>query len=121
MDQCVTDIPPLRAVAGSSDHRSACWLPVEEVGFSDEVEARRETVAKARRTELAASRSAAVDDDDVDGSAVETPAEEVAKPTARKRTSSSPEAATTRRTGEPAPPAVRRGQAPAKRTRKATS
>jgi oligopeptide/dipeptide ABC transporter ATP-binding protein len=122
MDQCITDIPPLRSVAGSADHRSACWLPVDEVGFSDEVEARRETVAKARRTEVAATRSAAVDDDDVDGSAVETPAEDVAKPVARKRTSSSPEASA-RRTGDPAPPAVRRSSqaAPTKRTRKASS
>ena len=121
MDQCITDVPPLRSVAGSADHRSACWLPVDEVGFGADVEAKRDAVAKARRTEVAASRSVAVDDADVDGRAAEKPAEEVSGDV---RTTPPPgsraQAATAvanpvvtagvrgRKAGQPAPPAVRR-------------
>ena len=54
MDQCVTEVPPLRQVAGATStpggHRSACWLPVDEVGLGAEVDAQREQVSRARRT-----------------------------------------------------------------------
>jgi oligopeptide/dipeptide ABC transporter ATP-binding protein len=57
MDQCITEVPPLRQVAGSPSHRSACWLPVDEVGFGDDVEAQREKVAASRRGALATQES----------------------------------------------------------------
>ncbi|MCU1591189.1 MAG: Peptide/nickel transport system ATP-binding protein, partial [Frankiales bacterium] len=79
MDQCVTEVPPLRQVAGSADHRSACWLPVDEVGLGGEVDRKREQVALARRGTLAAESSDVIDDADVpDGSAADVSAEEVA-------------------------------------------
>src|SRR4051794_19726521 len=122
MDQCVTDIPPLRQVAGSADHRSACWLPVDNVGIGDEVDQKREQVAVARRGALAAESSEVIDDDAVpDGSAVDAPAEQVAGPPdhgssrTQALTSAPPRAqvrASTARTGAPAPPA-RRQTAPA--------
>ena len=66
MDQCVTEVPPLRQVAGASTnqggHRSACWLPVDEVGLGAEVDAQREQVARSRRGAVAAAESVAVDD-----------------------------------------------------------
>jgi oligopeptide/dipeptide ABC transporter ATP-binding protein len=115
MDQCVTEIPPLRQVAGSSDHRSACWLPVDEVGLGGEVDRKREQVALARRGTLAAASSDVIDDGDVpDGSAADVPAEVVADdvlPEANGRggRSQALSGASTRavraRTGQPAPPA----------------
>src|SRR5690349_6813340 len=114
MDQCVTDIPPLRQVAGSSDHRSACWLPVDNVGIGDEVDQLREQVAVARRGALAAESSDVIDDDDVpDGSAVDVPAEQVAGTTetggsrTQALTSAAPRAEVRARAGAPAPPARR--------------
>jgi len=115
MDQCVTDIPPLRQVAGSADHRSACWLPVDEVGIGGEVDRKREQISQARRGALAAESSDVFDDDDVpDGSSADVPAEVVAEevdPEANGR-GGRPQAlasASTRavraRTGQPAPPA----------------
>ena len=75
MDQCVTEVPPLRQVAGSADHRSACWLPVDEVGIGGEVDRKREEVAQARRGALAAASSDVFDDSDVvSGSAAGVPA-----------------------------------------------
>jgi oligopeptide/dipeptide ABC transporter ATP-binding protein len=112
MDQCVTDIPPLRQVAGSADHRSACWLPVDEVGIGGEVDRKREQVALARRGSLAAESSDVIDDTDVpDGSAADVPAEEVAGTTGRSSggtkplSSSSSPREVRARTGQPAPPA----------------
>jgi oligopeptide/dipeptide ABC transporter ATP-binding protein len=114
MDQCVTDIPPLRQVAGSADHRSACWLPVDNVGIGDEADQKREQVAVARRGALAAESSDVIDDDDVpDGSAVDVPAEEVAGTTdhgssrTQALTSGPPRAEVRARAGAPAPPARR--------------
>jgi oligopeptide/dipeptide ABC transporter ATP-binding protein len=115
MDQCVTDVPPLRQVAGSADHRSACWLPVDEVGIGGEVDAKREQVALARRGALAAESSDVIDDSDVpDGSAADVPAEVVAGEVlpdgggrggrSQALSSSSPRAVRAR-TGQPAPPA----------------
>jgi oligopeptide/dipeptide ABC transporter ATP-binding protein len=117
MDQCVTEIPPLRQVAGSADHRSACWLPVDEVGLGGEVDRKREQVALARRGALAAESSDVIADGDVpDGSAADVPADEVAGTTGRNRPkplSSAPSlhelrastGARDRAMGEPAPPA----------------
>ncbi len=59
MDMCITDVPPLRDVAGGTDHRSACWLPDSDVGFSSEVERRREAVATAERSRETAALAAA--------------------------------------------------------------
>jgi hypothetical protein len=115
MDQCVTEIPPLRQVAGSADHRSACWLPVDEVGLSDDVDRKREQVALARRGALAAESSDVIDDSDVpDGSAADVPAEEVAGTTGRGGAKPLASTSATRvrapagrggRVGQPAPPA----------------
>ncbi len=80
MDQCLTDVPPLRDVAGSAAHRSACWLPVDGVGLGEAAESVRRSVAKARRGAAAAHASVAVDDTDVDGSAAHVPADQVAAP-----------------------------------------
>jgi hypothetical protein len=107
----------LRQVAGSADHRSACWLPVDEVGLSDDVDRKREQVAMARRGTLAAESSDVLDDSDVpDGSAADLSAEEVAgkpgsgrsKPLAKSSTHHEVRASTTTRAGrtaQPAPPA----------------
>ena len=125
MDQCVTDIPPLRQVAGSADHRSACWLPVDEVGIGGEVDRKREQVATARRGALAAESSDVIDASDVvDGSAADIPAEEVASTTGLStrsqplssgslrgvRASATPRAS---RVAQPAPPARPRARAAA--------
>ena len=61
MDQCVTEVPPLRQVAGSAGHRSACWLPVDEVGLGGEVDEKRRQVAESHRGELAESSSDVLD------------------------------------------------------------
>jgi oligopeptide/dipeptide ABC transporter ATP-binding protein len=115
MDQCVTDIPPLRQVAGSADHRSACWLPVDEVGLGGEVDRKREEIALARRGALAAESADIIDDDDVpDGSAADVPAEAVKEDLAgeangrsgRPQALAGPSTREVRaRTGQPAPPA----------------
>jgi oligopeptide/dipeptide ABC transporter ATP-binding protein len=115
MDQCVTDIPPLRQVAGSADHRSACWLPVDEVGLGGEVDRKREQVSLARRGTLAAESSDVIDDADVpDGSAADVPAEVVADEVLpdgggrggrSQALSSSSTRAVRARAGQPAPPA----------------
>jgi oligopeptide/dipeptide ABC transporter ATP-binding protein len=65
MDQCVTEVPPLRQVAGSPTHRSACWLPVDEVGLGDDVDAQRAQVAVARRSALAAHSSEVISEADL--------------------------------------------------------
>ena len=53
MDRCRTDDPPLRPVDEGSLHRSACWLPDDQVGIGPEVDERRretaEGTAPARR------------------------------------------------------------------------
>ena len=59
MDQCVTEVPPLRQVAGASTnqggHRSACWLPVDEVGLGADIDAQREQAARSHRSAVAGS------------------------------------------------------------------
>ncbi len=60
MDQCLTEVPPLRPAAGSPTHRSACWLPDNEVGIGDDVDAERVKSAEARRSgKLAATATTA--------------------------------------------------------------
>ena len=76
MDQCLTEVPLLRQVSGSAAHRSACWLPTDGVGLGDDIDAERERVARARRSQAAAASSAAVDDKDV-AAALVSPANEV--------------------------------------------
>ncbi|MCU1691451.1 MAG: oligopeptide/dipeptide transporter, ATPase subunit [Frankiales bacterium] len=49
MDRCLTEVPPLVPVEGGARHRSACFLPPDEVGFGAEVEAARLAVAADRR------------------------------------------------------------------------
>lgn len=49
LDQCRTETPPLREVFDNPDHRSACWLPTDELGRAA---ARREM--QARRGEVPA-------------------------------------------------------------------
>jgi oligopeptide/dipeptide ABC transporter ATP-binding protein len=50
MDQCLIDVPPLRRVDQQVHlHRSACWLPDDEVGFDAEVEAARLAEAASHR------------------------------------------------------------------------
>jgi peptide/nickel transport system ATP-binding protein len=55
MPRCVSETPPLRAVNDSETnaHDSACWLPTDLVGTSDEVQRARATFADAARVEQA--------------------------------------------------------------------
>jgi oligopeptide/dipeptide ABC transporter ATP-binding protein len=48
MDTCLTDVPPLFDVGGPA-HRSACFLPREDVGFDVQVEQRRAAAVAAHR------------------------------------------------------------------------
>jgi oligopeptide/dipeptide ABC transporter ATP-binding protein len=41
MDRCVSDVPPLREVAGGPGHESACWLPPTAVGSDAAAERER--------------------------------------------------------------------------------
>ncbi|HVE74825.1 MAG TPA: ABC transporter ATP-binding protein [Mycobacteriales bacterium] len=107
MDQCLTEVPPLRDVAGSASHRSACWLPVDEVGLGAEVDAERARVARARRTTAAARSSVAVADSDVSGEAAALSAEAVATKARQARGAAAP--------GKAPAPAKRGAVAPAKR------
>ena len=50
MDRCLADDPDHRAVAGSSVHTSACWLPPELVGTGVGVNAERARYAARHRT-----------------------------------------------------------------------
>lgn len=61
MDQCLTEAPLLQIVAGSATHRSACWLPTDEVGLGDEVDAERTAVALAHRSPAVAAIATTTD------------------------------------------------------------
>jgi oligopeptide/dipeptide ABC transporter ATP-binding protein len=61
MDRCISDIPPLRPVAGAASHRSACWLSVEDVGLGADVEAARRREAEEHRHEVTAPDPLAAD------------------------------------------------------------
>jgi oligopeptide/dipeptide ABC transporter ATP-binding protein len=47
MDRCRVEEPALVPVSGSSSHRSACWMPPEQIGLGSEREASRARVAQA--------------------------------------------------------------------------
>jgi peptide/nickel transport system ATP-binding protein len=47
MPKCRTDVPPFRPLPGAPEHRSACWLPLELVGRSPEVDAARHLASVA--------------------------------------------------------------------------
>jgi oligopeptide/dipeptide ABC transporter ATP-binding protein len=51
MDECITNLPDLMPVGGSAVHRSACWLPTNLVGLSEETEQGRISAAAAGRGE----------------------------------------------------------------------
>ena len=61
MDRCVTEVPPLHDV-GVGGHRSACWLPGELYGLSDETERAREKFAAERRTAVIDDVAMAIDE-----------------------------------------------------------
>jgi oligopeptide/dipeptide ABC transporter ATP-binding protein len=58
-DQCLTEEPVLRPVVASGDHTSACWLPSETAGLSEQAEQLREEVVRGQRGEQAAQVAAA--------------------------------------------------------------
>jgi len=47
MPKCRTGTPPLRPLVGSEDHRSACWLPIELTGRSQDVDEARQRASAA--------------------------------------------------------------------------
>ena len=59
MDKCLTEAPPLQPIVGNATHRSACWLPADEVGLGSHIDAERTAVAVAHRSEGTARSSAA--------------------------------------------------------------
>ena len=60
MDRCVTELPPLHEV-GTGGHRSACWLPGELTGLSEETERAREKFAAAGRSGATGELATALD------------------------------------------------------------
>jgi oligopeptide/dipeptide ABC transporter ATP-binding protein len=51
MDRCVGEMPPLVTVpSDAGGHRSACWLPPQALGLSDEVEQIRQEAVGLHRT-----------------------------------------------------------------------
>jgi len=69
MDRCLTEEPALRPVNEGGTHASACWLPVEAAGLTEQAEELREETVREGRGEAAAeaAKAAAVD---VPGAAV---------------------------------------------------
>jgi oligopeptide/dipeptide ABC transporter ATP-binding protein len=47
MAKCRSDAPPLRPLPGAGDHRSACWLPLELTGRTEDVGAARRRASQA--------------------------------------------------------------------------
>jgi oligopeptide/dipeptide ABC transporter ATP-binding protein len=71
MDRCLTEPPPLRAVAGDRDHRSSCWLPTSAAGLGAEAEElRRQTVAAGRTEAAAAVAEAIAESPEAEGSVI---------------------------------------------------
>ena len=58
MDRCIVESPPLRSVSGGLSHRSACWLPVDEVGLDTAVPATSRIGSPAPTTPVTGSGSA---------------------------------------------------------------
>ena len=54
LDKCLTEEPDLHPVRGDLRHSSACWLPDEAAGLSEEAEKLREQTVRAARGEAAA-------------------------------------------------------------------
>ena len=50
MDRCLTEEPQLIKVGVDEDHRSACWLPPDLIGFDRQVDEQRWVVAEAQRS-----------------------------------------------------------------------
>jgi hypothetical protein len=49
LDRCLTEEPGLRPVSQDALHSSACWLPVQAAGLSEQAEKlRAETVREGR-------------------------------------------------------------------------
>jgi oligopeptide/dipeptide ABC transporter ATP-binding protein len=63
MDRCLTEEPVLRPVSRDGDHFSACWLPAQAAGLSEQAEELRiETVREGRGEAAAEVAEAAVAD-----------------------------------------------------------
>jgi len=60
MDQCVSDIPPLHEV-DVGGHRSACWLPGELRGLSEDIDEARAAAAGQARTGATGQLATAVE------------------------------------------------------------
>jgi oligopeptide/dipeptide ABC transporter ATP-binding protein len=71
MDRCLTEEPPLHAVADSELHSSACWLPATAAGLDTEAEElRKNVVAAGRKGEAAEVALAIADNPDAGGSVI---------------------------------------------------
>ncbi len=94
MDRCLTEVPPLVPVEGGPRHRSACFLPADEVGFDDAVEAERVRTAAALRPTAehvaAAASSAGTDPADELVGLAGAPDADVRSTLVKKARSSSP-------------------------------
>jgi oligopeptide/dipeptide ABC transporter ATP-binding protein len=62
-DRCLHEEPVLHPVSESGEHSSACWLPAEAAGLSEEAEELREEVVREQRGEEAAEVAAATGDE----------------------------------------------------------
>jgi peptide/nickel transport system ATP-binding protein len=63
LDRCLTEEPALRPVSENGKHTSACWLPVEAAGLTEQAEAIREETVREGRSKVAAevAKAAAAD------------------------------------------------------------
>jgi oligopeptide/dipeptide ABC transporter ATP-binding protein len=61
-DRCLREEPVLHPVTESGEHTSACWLPSEAAGLSEEAEELREEVVREQRGEEAAQAAATGDE-----------------------------------------------------------
>jgi len=59
IDRCLREEPVLHPVTESGEHVSACWLPAEAAGLSEQAEELREEVVREQRGEEAAEVAAA--------------------------------------------------------------
>ncbi|MGH9067709.1 MAG: ABC transporter ATP-binding protein [Acidimicrobiales bacterium] len=67
MDRCIAEEPPMVEVAGGRGHRSACWLPADQVGIGAEATEARQGVARSGRLGPAVAVAAAQADRQVVG------------------------------------------------------
>ena len=54
LDRCLTEEPGLRPVSQGGLHSSACWLPVQAAGLSEQAEELRAQTVREGRGEAAA-------------------------------------------------------------------